>query len=506
MLFLNSIWLFAIAALSIPVIIHLWNIKPGKTLKVGSIALITAAAQKSSRSFKLNDLLLFLMRCLLLLLLAFVLAGPVWQRHLIGTKAKGWLLIPKENISESYHKFKPLVDSLTKAGYEFHYFNKGFAKADLTKVLADSSAKKAQSKVANYWSTIAQLNQQVASTMPVYLITPNGVNHFTGTKSSVALNLKWKTYTLDDSVSSWIERAWFTSTNDVKVVQGNSKASGTYFTNYTINSGGDVKSPFTVSVNNGKPVVKFKKGDTSHVNIDTATIRFAVFTDKYNADASYLKAALQAIGNFSQHKISIKQYNDAGQIPDGQNGIFWLSDKPLDNNTLKKTENVFQYETGKVVNTNSWIKTNGVFAVTNQQQIALFKLINGANTNDQLVWQDGFGDPVLSVVNKAEVNHYHFYSRFNPAWNDLVWSDDFPQLLFGLIFNNDTKGYNGQYDRRVMDQRQLMPYHIAATNIKTTNIVNEQTDLFRYFWLALVVVFIIERLLAHQNKLTPKNG
>jgi hypothetical protein len=505
MLFLNSTWLFAIAALSIPVVIHLWNIKPGKTLKVGSITLIHAAAQKSSRSLKLNDLLLFIMRCLLLVLLALVLAVPVWQHHASTPKIKGWLLIPDENITESYHKFKPLIDSLTKAGYEFHYFNKGFIKDDLNKVLSGPTAKKAQAKTVNYWSLIAQLDHQLTSGMPLYLITPNGINHFTGIKPSVALNVQWKTYPPADSISTWIENAWFTNNNNIRIVQGNSKPSGTYFTNYTVSSDGDANSPFIISVNEGKPVIKLKKGDTSLIGIDTTTAHFAIFTDKYNADAAYLKAALQAIGNFSQHKINIKQYNNADQVPTDQNWIFWLSEKPLDRRMVKKANHVLTYETGGIVNKNSWIKTNGAFAVAGQHQISLFKLIDKNNTNEQIIWSDGFGNPVLSSE-YMQPGNYHFYSRFNPAWNDLVWSDEFPQLLFKLIFNSNITEQNNRFERRTIDQKQLMPYHIAATNTISNDKIGLKTDLSRYFWLALIVVFIMERLLAHQNKLISQNG
>jgi hypothetical protein len=139
--FLSPIWFFALAALSIPIVIHLWNIKPGKTLKVGSIMLISEASKTNRRSFKLVDILLFILRCLLLALLAFFLAAPVWQHFKTTKKVKGWMLLPKENVKESYQKFKPAVDSLTRAGYEFHYFESGFAKGDLTKILADTNRK-----------------------------------------------------------------------------------------------------------------------------------------------------------------------------------------------------------------------------------------------------------------------------------------------------------------------------------------------------------------------------
>lgn len=506
MFLLSPTWLFAIAALSIPVAIHLWNIKQGKTLKVGSIALINQAAQKSSRSLKLHDLLLLFLRCLLLVLLALVLAVPTWQRNIVSAKAKGWLLIPKENISEGLHKFKPLVDSLIKAGYEFHYFNKGFVKADVTKLLADTGLKdKPQPDDENYWNRVAGLNDQLPPALSVYLITPNGVNHFGGNKPSVALNLKWKTYTPNDSVSTCIESAWFTNNKDIKVVQGNSKPSGTTFTNYTVNSDGNYNSLFEVGVSNGNSTIKLKNTDQPPIIIDTTTLRLAIYTDKYNADATYLKAALQAIANFSGLKIGIKKYSNTGQIPTGQSWVFWLSDKGVDASTVKKAAHVFKYETGKITNINSWIKTNGRFAVgERQQKIALFKLITSVDANAASLWQDGFGDPILSVATKSNTANYNFYSRFNPAWNDLVWSDEFPQLLFKLIISKNVQ--SNKYDRRVMDQEQLMPYHIDRADIKTTEQVKEQTDLSHYFWLAMIAVFAAERWLANKNKKVLKNG
>ena len=62
---LNPIWLFAIGGIVIPLIIHLWNIKKGKTLKVGSISLLGESSRQSAKSLKLIDLLLLFLRCLL---------------------------------------------------------------------------------------------------------------------------------------------------------------------------------------------------------------------------------------------------------------------------------------------------------------------------------------------------------------------------------------------------------------------------------------------------------
>jgi hypothetical protein len=504
--FLNPIWLFAVAAVLIPVIIHLWNIKAGKTLKVGSIALITADAQKSSRSFKLKDVLLFMVRCLFLLILAFLLAMPVWQRYVSNSKAKGWLLIPRENLKESYKQFKPTIDSLAKAGFEFHYFNKGFSKENLNKALLDS-ALNTDVKAGKYWNLIAGLDEKLPADMPVYVFTPNQGRYFTSKKPSVSLNLHWQTYTPADSVNIWVKDAWFTDDNSIKAIVGNSKPSGTYFTNYVIQSEGDPKSPFTLSVDHGKPVISLKTDKERFVVIDTTILKIAVYTDKYNLDASYLKAALQAVSSFTQRKTTIKQYTNAALLPAGQSWIFWLSDKPVDADVFRKAVHVFNYEAGKVMTESSWIKTNAPHALSETStQVSLYKLIKNETEKGQPVWTDGYSNSILSTETGNGRIQYRFYSRFNPAWNDLVWNDNFPKLLLKLIL------YKSDYedvvinDRSVIAHDQLMPNKIWSAKNAVIGKVTEQTDLSHSFWLALVALFLVERWLAHKNKPVLKHG
>jgi hypothetical protein len=503
MQFLNPIWLFAIAAIGIPVIIHLWNIKPGKTLKVGSIALITAAAQKSSRSFKLNDVLLFWVRCLFLIVLAVLLAAPIWQRYQSLNATKGWILLPKDNLTETYYKFKPVIDSLSKSGYELHYFDQKFSKFEPNKALTDASLKD-KTGVKNYWSLVSKLNKTLPENIPVYLFSPNQSRYFSGRKPSVSLNLHWQTYTPADSVTQWIQSAWFTNTNTIKVVEGNSKPAGTYFTNYIIQSEGDPKSPFTVDINHGSPVVSLNNAKQKLMPIDTTTLKIAIYADRYNADAAYLKAALSAGGNFAQRKISIKQYTDPNRIQTGYDWIFWLADKPIDDATSKKGVHLFSYQAGKVINTTSQIKTDGPYAMAGQEQpIALYKLTKiNFNDRERMLWVDGFGNPILT----KESTSYHFYSHFNPTWNDLVWSDSFPKLLLRLaLYNYDNKEFIST-GRGVLDHRQLMPNIILSAQNNGSGKVIEQTDLSHYFWLMLVLVFLIERWLAHKNKPVVKHG
>ena len=493
MILLNPIWLFALAALSIPVAIHLWNIRPGKTLKVGSIALIHVSAQKSSRSFKLHDILLLLLRCLLLALVAFVLAMPVWQKYISSSSIKGWVLIPKENLVERYQKFKPRIDSLSKAGYEFHYFGKDFQKADLSQILAEKGTKPTDSINAPYWSLVQDLNGQIPSSIPVYLFTPNTAAHFSGVRPQVSMNLHWQTYVPADSTCTWIAKAWLSNNNDVQVVQGTSKPSGTYYSNYTIRSGEQRNTPFVVSANNGKLYISLKNS-TQQVLVDTSTWQFAIYASKSNPDAGYMKAALESVVQFTKHKAVIKQYSDPDQIQGRQNWLFWLEQEPARDQYKDMADNFFAYEAGNINPVNSWI--NGGSQSLSPQKIGLYQLIDNNNDSNEPIWSDGFGRAVLSKQTEDRYTRYHFYTRFNPAYNDLVWSDDFPKMLLRLIVN-DPVG-NTKYDRRAIDPKQLTPIADHETLNKTGKIT-ERTDLTHYAWLLLALVFVLERWLAHKK-------
>jgi hypothetical protein len=494
MILLNPIWLFALAALSIPVAIHLWNIRQGKTLKVGSISLITVASQKRSRSLKLHDLLLLLLRCLLLALLAFVLTMPLWQRQINPSTVKGWVLIPKENLKESYQKFKPKIDSLTKAGFEFHYFNKGFEKIKLSDVLADNKNLKVDStRSASYWSLVQQLDGQIPASLPVYLFTPNRISNFSGERPKVALNLHWDTYIPTDSASTWIDRAWFINNNDIQVVKGNTNSTGTYYTNYTIQSGNQHNTPFIVNADNGKLTVGLK--NTNVVTVDTSAWRFGIYVEKNTADAGYVKAALQSVVQFTKHKAVIKEYTDAAQMPAHQNWLFWLSSKPIDKQTAQNCNNLFSYESGKVKDMTSWI--NDQNESLSNPKIALYKSVAAANDHSYALWTDGFGNPVLSFEKQGQTNKYHFNSRFDPSWNDLVWSDDFPKMLLGLIVGQPVKP-GVMHDFRAIDTRQLLPVTNNEAHTSIGKII-EHTDLAFYCWILLALVFITERWIAHKK-------
>jgi hypothetical protein len=484
----NPLWLFAIAALAIPVVIHLWNIKPGKTLKVGSIALMGAASRKSSRSFNLLDILLFILRCVFLLVLALLLSQPFWNKTAEAEKLKGWVLIPRQNIHQVYSSFKTKIDSLNKAGYQIRYFNRGFAAIDTAKLknLADS----AKGNPVEDWMLFKRLSSVVPSNLPLYVFTPNNLNGFGGNKPTLNLNIRIQTFILADSTKKWVSDAIMSSTSGVlKLTEGTSSPTGTTFSSSAVQQTDQRTSRYQISTNNGQLSVAFKNDSTNKV-VDTTTLRIVIYSDK-GMDAGYLKAALNAIKQFTNRRIDIQVINSSIIAKGKIDWVFWLRDRRISLIAAEGIENVFVYQPGKLQNIQSTIHISGVAAT------ALTKHIPSTpSAQDQIIWQDGFGEPVLS---KDDHHVYHFYSRFDPMWNDLVWSDQFPKAILTLLFDG-SQNTDRNNDKRVLADEQLTPVLTTEQAKTNSNKITSQVDLSKAFWIALVLLFIMERLLAYRTK------
>jgi len=77
MSFINPIWLYGLLGLLVPIFIHLWSKKEGKTIKVGSIQFFPESETRQSSKLHLNEILLLLLRTFMLALLVMLIAQPI---------------------------------------------------------------------------------------------------------------------------------------------------------------------------------------------------------------------------------------------------------------------------------------------------------------------------------------------------------------------------------------------------------------------------------------------
>jgi hypothetical protein len=77
--FLNGALLAGIAALSIPIIIHLFHKSRFKVVKWGAMHLLEAVLRTNQRRVKIEQWILLALRCLIPVLLALLMARPIWE-------------------------------------------------------------------------------------------------------------------------------------------------------------------------------------------------------------------------------------------------------------------------------------------------------------------------------------------------------------------------------------------------------------------------------------------
>ena len=501
---INPLWLFAIGGISIPLIIHLWNIKKGKTLKIGSISLLGESSRQSARSLKLIDLLLLFLRCLLLIIVALILAGPLWNSKINTSANKGWILIEKQNLTETSSQFKAEIDSLSKLGYEFHFFEPGFQYAKLEDALNENKSEIGSEQLLPYWSLIKLLEDEIPENTQVFLFTPNLLNRLGTERPLVTHPIQWKTYTPSDSTATWIENAWFNESDSVNVTIATSSPNKTTFKTIAIDPASK-NSPFEFNIQNGKASLKFKnkkQGDSLPVTIDTATIRIAIYTDKFKNDASYLRAAFSAIKKYTYRKIKLTEYSTIN-IPSGQNIIFWLSETAIPPGIVPLNL-FFKYEKGNIEDINSQLSLSPSMSSIEKEDIKLFKR-NAYPENlagGLPVWEDGFGKPVLDLQMENKLSVFHFYSRFNPDWNELVWSNDFAKALIPIIIPDQHSSEIHPSDKRIVRQDQIVPNFIKESDTYGVKNQESQKSLENQFWLALISIFVLERYLTFRNNLS----
>jgi hypothetical protein len=451
----------------IPLLIHLWNVRKGETLKVGSISFFTETPVSRARSLQLTDLLLLLIRCLVFILLAMFIAQPILSSA-FSSSHKGWILVEKNTIHAAYQQYGREIDSMLDGGAELHELGGDFSKI----TLGDSSND--EKEKTSYWELLRQLEKKIPAGLPVTVYTENRLARFDGARPTLSLNLNWKTVNTNRT-STWIEQAYGSNDDSVIVLMGKSDAEGTAFSRLVLPmSDSKIKrDPFRVEFENDS------------LTVDTNTLHILIYTDAQAKDGQYLASAIEAAKEFTKRKINVSVEKDTGSIK-GADWVFWLSDRKLPSNTRSK--NIFMYAGGK----SHPVATHFSPGYENIL-IPIYKLFKDSIGNAGVtIWQTGLSQPVL--IRLPYTNDLVFHSRLDPKWNGLVWSEQFPRMVTELLYPiQPVKGM----DYRMIDDKQFMPMEMKD-NHSHTPVFSRPID--HWFWMMAFALFLVERILAYRKQ------
>src|SRR4029077_15455020 len=77
--FLHPLYLFGLAAASLPILIHLLNRRRMKRIRFPAVRFVLLSQKRISRSYRLRHWLLLALRTLAVVFLALLLANPIFQ-------------------------------------------------------------------------------------------------------------------------------------------------------------------------------------------------------------------------------------------------------------------------------------------------------------------------------------------------------------------------------------------------------------------------------------------
>lgn len=228
MQFTQSVWLWGLLGLSVPLAIHLLSRKEGKVIRVGSIRHLTDSTTRQFRSLKLNELLLLAVRSLLIGMVCLLLSGLLLKTD----KEPGrWVLV--EHTVDGDANVRRLVDSLADAGYERKYFEENFpARHD-----------SASSRRPDYWGLAEQLGKQQLAHAIVF--SPSFMHGFTGERSELPAGVTWVEVPVSNGSFQYDV---VLNGGETYEVLGSSNAQYTTFSTQSASGGGRPVEPVRVAI------------------------------------------------------------------------------------------------------------------------------------------------------------------------------------------------------------------------------------------------------------------
>lgn len=430
------------AGIIAPIVIHLWNNKTGRVLSIGSIDFLDKTSLRKARSRRISGWWLLILRCLLLILLALLLAGPVWDRQPDADR-KGWVIV--SNGFKDPH-LRLTIDSLIRAGFEEHPV-----------------------KAFSWWAAFSMLDKEAPAGLPFYVFTDGRLQHFLGNRPATDRPVHWYVSEPGDSTSQWVQAAWKQGADSMVVITGSGGATGTSYS-YRVSG--------------------YRAYGKDTTQVDTSALHVTIYTDKkYVRDGEWVMGAVRALQQFTKRNI-VTSGHPAGSRKNGwspagpsSDWVFWLSENPPD----IRAPNLLFYEPGRMTPVNTWIGGSNIPV----------EKVTAQCPGLQPIWTDGFGSPLLALEVTNTGVRYHFFSHFDPAWNGLVWSKDFPVRMAALLLGQPGREAR-MLDSRVIDPSQVAPSAGDAEHngppVKTTSI-----DLSSFGWLLIFLTLVTERILSFKR-------
>ncbi len=437
MSFLNPTYLWALLGLCIPLIIHLWSKKEGKTIKVGSIKLLQEEDSKQSNSIQLNEYLLLLLRLSIITIVVLILASPRLKQE--SENIPLVYLIEPELLEDI--QLASVLDTLREEG-ELRLLQTGFP------MITDNV--EIPSNPPNYWHLAQEL--EALQTDSIVIFTQGRIQGIKGKRPTITKNVSWVTLNHDTSVDRPLIATQIGDSVRVTRIKSNDQMLAFTDETYTIDSPGiaiNTTNDSVVLIQKGGSTLSRKQKQHSAPLVKVSPMNIGFVTEEVFVDQSrYLEAAFKGISKYLGRTITITKLENPKAINDEDfDGIVWLNSAPIENISIP----LLKYQPDPLATS---LITRGL----SQKEFYLTGLLTIENSVNEHIAEQLF--PFLDI---------------------------YPDIESQIIMS----------DQRVIDNTSLRPIVIEEEVAKASYSPN---DISHWLWLLLCVHIIGERFLARYRR------
>ena len=482
--------LWSLAALALPLALHLWR-QPPRTVLLPSLRFLQAHAGRRLHDLRWRERLLLLVRLCLLALLACLLARPQWQHPSRGPQR--WVLLDPTAAPNSSALAR--LRTLQAAGYATHLLAPGLAVT--SQLPADPHA-----PAPDLWSLLREADAMLPAGSTLAIFSPNRLASLRGLRPALRAGTEWvKTSDLaGNALHVWVATVR-PNTNPAQppaVTVGVSDAAAVRFT-------ASPPAGWKLETRSDAARLLSPTGDPAPWTTapTPAPLSVLILHDAARTeDARYLAAAIRAAVLSADRPLDLHEADtaaDSSTLP-AADWTFWLSadqpPAPIENRHTSLLEDAPHPDTARP----DWVApqpgTPGTAALA--PGIRLWR--RGVPPEGSVLWTDAHGSPLLTFHQSAAGPRWHFASRFDPAWSDLPRTTAFPAWLQSLLLGDSPA--TGQCDFRLADAAQAQPSDVPQTSAATilSPPYVSGKSLHWPVWVLAAFLFCLERFLSHRRR------
>ncbi len=485
MIFVSPLWWWALAALAVPLIIHLFSRGRRQQVRVGSVRHLSGSESRALRRLRPTGWLQLLLRVLLLAALAAALAGPRWQARERADEGSTWVLIDPELVAAG--DLRPMGTVLGSR------LEKAVAEAESVRLLAPGLPAAGEAlplapQRLDAWSLLREADLLAPTGTRFSVFTFDRSELLRGRRPRLARPVVWEVLA-DPEPNRWLQRVVVRHDQTIEVTIGESHAGGTRFATHRWRRADGPPPGLGIWMDDSSGTLglatadRYGRDDQIELPEPAPPLRLSfVVGEERQRDARYLRLAAQAVGEFLGRDVELVE--DASG--------------PVDLEVRLGTTTARGKSPGVVLADleSPWEGCDGSAVVASQaaeRPIRIARCTAAWPKDDEAVWwADGWGRPFLAL--NSATSTYRLQGRFDPRWSDLVAGPVLPRLLLSLVAPDaDAEGgaRSAVSDRRATTGQEREPVFAGTADRSTSrrSALPEQLA-----WALVVLLLVADRL------------